>query len=71
MAVTDQQPQREWSAALADTVTRPVIVVVMGVSGSGKSTVAALLAGALGVISRKATTCTRAKMSRRCTAGLP
>jgi gluconokinase len=48
MAATDQQPQRVWSAALAHTVTRPVIVVVMGVSGSGKSTVAALLAGALG-----------------------
>ncbi len=48
MAVTDQQPVREWSAALGHTVTRPVIVVVMGVSGSGKSTVAALLAGALG-----------------------
>ena len=48
MAVTGQQPEREWSAALAHTVTRPVIVVVMGVSGSGKSTVAALLAGALG-----------------------
>ena len=48
MVATDQQPQREWSAALAHTVTRPVIVVVMGVSGSGKSTVAALLAGALG-----------------------
>src|ERR1700749_4697509 len=48
MAVTDQQPQREWSAALAHTVTRPLIAVVMGVSGSGKSTVAALLAGALG-----------------------
>jgi gluconokinase len=31
-----------------DTVTKPVIVVVMGVSGSGKSTVAALLAAALG-----------------------
>jgi len=29
-------------------MTPPVIVIVMGVSGSGKSTVAALLAGALG-----------------------
>jgi gluconokinase len=48
MAGTDQQPQRVWSAALAHTITRPVIVVVMGVSGSGKSTVAALLAAALG-----------------------
>jgi carbohydrate kinase (thermoresistant glucokinase family) len=48
MAGTDNQPQREWSAALAHTVTKPIIVVVMGVSGSGKSTVAALLAAALG-----------------------
>jgi carbohydrate kinase (thermoresistant glucokinase family) len=48
MTATDQQPQRAWSPALAHTVTRPVIVVVMGVSGSGKSTVAALLAAALG-----------------------
>ncbi len=48
MERTDQQPQRVWSAALAHTVAKPVIVVVMGVSGSGKSTVAALLAGALG-----------------------
>jgi gluconokinase len=48
MARTDQQSQRVWSAALAHTVTKPVIVVVMGVSGSGKSTVAALLAAALG-----------------------
>jgi carbohydrate kinase (thermoresistant glucokinase family) len=48
VAGTDQQPQRAWSAARKHTVTRPVIVVVMGVSGSGKSTVAALLAAALG-----------------------
>ena len=48
MASADQQPQRVWSTALAHTVTRPLIVVVMGVSGSGKSTVAALLAAALG-----------------------
>src|SRR6201981_3756755 len=48
MAKTNKQPQRAWSAALAHTVTKPVIVVVMGVSGSGKSTVAALLAAALG-----------------------
>jgi gluconokinase len=48
MARTAQQPQRVWSAALAHTVIRPVVVVVMGVSGSGKSTVAALLAAALG-----------------------
>jgi carbohydrate kinase (thermoresistant glucokinase family) len=48
MTETDHQPPRVWSPALAHAVTRPVIVVVMGVSGSGKSTVAALLAAALG-----------------------
>jgi gluconokinase len=48
MARTDPLPQRVWSAALAHTVTKGVIVVVMGVSGAGKSTVAALLAAALG-----------------------
>jgi gluconokinase len=48
MEMTDQQSQRVWSAALAHTVTKPLIVVVMGVSGSGKSTVAVLLAAALG-----------------------
>jgi carbohydrate kinase (thermoresistant glucokinase family) len=48
MAESDQQPQRVWSAALGHTVSRPVIVVLMGVSGSGKTTVAALLAAALG-----------------------
>jgi len=41
MTGTDNQPQRVWSAALAHAVTKPIIVVVMGVSGSGKSTVAA------------------------------
>lgn len=40
------QPQRVWSAA--HTITEPVIAVVMGVSGSGKTTVSALLAAALG-----------------------
>ena len=48
MAGTNKQRQRAWSAALAHTVANPVIIVVMGVSGSGKSTVAALLAAALG-----------------------
>jgi len=48
MKKTDLQPQRVWSAALAHTVIKPVVVVMMGVSGSGKSTVAALLAAALG-----------------------
>jgi gluconokinase len=44
----DRQPQRVWSAAIAHTITRPVIAVVMGISGSGKTTVSALLAAALG-----------------------
>ena len=48
MARSDTQPQGVRSAALEHTVARPVIVVVMGVSGSGKTTVAALLAAALG-----------------------
>jgi gluconokinase len=41
-------PRWTWSAALSHAITEPVIVVVMGVSGSGKTTVAALLAAALG-----------------------
>jgi len=48
MTPRDRQPQRVWSAAIAHTITRPVIAVVMGVSGSGKTTVSALLAAALG-----------------------
>jgi len=44
----DSQPQRVWSPALAHTITEPVIAVVMGVSGSGKTTVSALLSAALG-----------------------
>jgi gluconokinase len=48
MVGPDNQPQRVWSPALAHGVTKPIIVVVTGVSGSGKSTVAALLAAALG-----------------------
>ena len=44
----DNQPQRVWSPALAHTITEPVVAVVMGVSGSGKTTVSALLAAALG-----------------------
>jgi carbohydrate kinase (thermoresistant glucokinase family) len=47
MAGHDNQPERV-SPTLARAVTKAVIVVVMGVSGPGKSTVAALLAGALG-----------------------
>src|SRR5689334_14471194 len=48
MAESDQQPQRVWSATLEHTVPQPVVVVLMGVSGSGKTTIAALLAAALG-----------------------
>jgi gluconokinase len=48
MTGSDRRPQRCWSAALAHTIKRRVIAVVMGVSGSGKSTVAALFAAALG-----------------------
>ena len=45
---SDRQSKPVWSAALAYTLAEPVIVVVMGVSGSGKTTVSALLAAALG-----------------------
>jgi carbohydrate kinase (thermoresistant glucokinase family) len=48
MMQRDQPPQRVWSAAVAHSLTKPVIAIVMGVSGSGKTTVAALLAAALG-----------------------
>jgi gluconokinase len=48
MMGSDRPPQRVWSAALTHTITKPVIAVVMGVSGSGKTTVSALLAAALG-----------------------
>ena len=44
----DRQPPRVWSAAVANTLAKPVIAVIMGVSGSGKTTVSALLAAALG-----------------------
>jgi hypothetical protein len=45
---SDRPPQRVWSAAVTHTLTKPVIALVMGVSGSGKTTVSALLAAALG-----------------------
>ena len=44
----DPKSQHVWSAALRHTLTKPVIAVVMGVSGSGKTTVAVLLSAALG-----------------------
>src|SRR5579875_2944933 len=42
------QTSRKWSPALSNAIRKPVIAVVMGVSGSGKTTVAVLLAAALG-----------------------
>lgn len=45
---SDLRPRRVWSAAIAHTIATPVIAVVMGVAGSGKTTVSALLAAALG-----------------------
>src|SRR6202140_2033797 len=48
MMPLDRQPQRMGSPALSATIVEPVIVVVMGVSGSGKTTVAVLLSAALG-----------------------
>lgn len=45
---SDGRTQRKWSPALANTIAEPVIAVIMGVSGSGKTTVAVLLAAALG-----------------------
>lgn len=44
----DRPPERIWSPALRHNAADPVIAVVMGVSGSGKTTVAVLLAAALG-----------------------
>jgi len=43
-----RRSQPGWSAALVHAITKPVTIVVMGVSGSGKTTVAALLSAALG-----------------------
>jgi gluconokinase len=48
MMGSDRPRQRVWSAALAHTITEPMIAVVMGVSGTGKTTVSVLLAAALG-----------------------
>ena len=46
--MSDPQSQQLWSDGLAHTVTKPVIAVVMGVSGSRKTTVSVLLSSALG-----------------------
>ncbi|HVJ51500.1 MAG TPA: gluconokinase [Aliidongia sp.] len=48
MTTADRPPPQPWSPALSHGLTSPVIAIVMGVSGSGKTTVAALLAAALG-----------------------
>jgi gluconokinase len=42
------RPPQARFATIEHTITGPVIAIVMGVSGSGKTTVAALLAAALG-----------------------
>jgi carbohydrate kinase (thermoresistant glucokinase family) len=44
----DPSTRPDWSPALRHTLLRPTIAVVMGVSGSGKTTVGTLLAAALG-----------------------
>ena len=44
----DRHSQRVWSPALSNTIAKPVIAIVMGVSGSGKTTVSVLLSAALG-----------------------
>lgn len=46
--VSAQLPRRVWFPALTYAITRPTIVVVMGVSGSGKTTISTLLAAAFG-----------------------
>jgi gluconokinase len=48
MTGSDRQTSHSWGATLPHTIIKPVIAVVMGVSGSGKSTISALLAVALG-----------------------
>jgi carbohydrate kinase (thermoresistant glucokinase family) len=42
------EPTPAWTPALAHKIGAPTVAVVMGVSGSGKTTVAVLLAAALG-----------------------
>ncbi len=48
MMGSDPRPRHVWFAAMAHTIAGPEIAIVMGVTGSGKTTVAALLAAALG-----------------------
>ena len=63
---SDQSFRRGWTAALEHTIGEPVIAVVMGVSGSGKTTVPALLAAALVASFRREMTCIRPRTWRRC-----
>ena len=46
--MSDRKDQPVWKPALEHTIAKPVIALLMGVSGSGKTTVAVLLAAALG-----------------------
>src|SRR5665213_1273198 len=48
MMPSDRDTKRVWKPALAHSISKPVIAVVMGVSGSGKTTVSVLLSAALG-----------------------
>lgn len=45
--------------------TADPVLVLMGVSGSGKSTVAGIIAGAMGWDLQEETPCTHPRMSRR------
>jgi hypothetical protein len=53
----DRQPQRVWCAALAHTITEPVVAVVMGVPGSCKTTVSFFLSATLGCQFQEAMIC--------------
>ncbi len=48
MTSSDRRTWPAWAPSLAHKITEPVIAIVMGVSGSGKTTVSLLLAAALG-----------------------
>jgi gluconokinase len=48
MMPSDRNTKRVWKPALAHSINKPVIAVIMGVSGSGKTTVSVLLSAALG-----------------------
>jgi gluconokinase len=46
--MSERKIERSWRPAVSHVITHPTVAVVMGVSGSGKTTVAMLLAAALG-----------------------